>query len=241
MAMDTGRRGGRVCGARRRADALQVASRRAEHLGLGGHIRHVLHPAARGSIFSRRRQRPFDPSNQESREYAEARTADYVAIGATADLRLGRRRNQKRRGAPFLVRSGQQDTEAPPSETQLVREMLMASGFDSDDSRMPYSLLSAATHGRFNYAGLSMHTPVGPSENGVTMSALHTPLDVTARVTVLSAITTRTYFRALARYMNIPEGVAREYLQEPIFAWCAIAGVQVPEWLGCTGSFGPVT
>ena len=65
MAMDTGRRGGRgrgrVCGARRRADALQVASRRAEHLGLGGHIRHVLHPAARGSIFSRRRQRPFDP------------------------------------------------------------------------------------------------------------------------------------------------------------------------------------
>jgi hypothetical protein len=175
---------------------------------------------------------PFDPDDEASRKYVETRTADYLAIGATADLRLGLRKNPKSWHAPFLVHSGQRDTEAPASETQLVRKMFLASGFGSeDDAGMPYSLLSAATHGRFNHAGLSEHTPVGPSENGVTMSALHTSLDVTARVTVLSAITTLTYLRALARYMNVPQGLVRQQLQEPTLAWSAIAKVQVPEWL----------
>jgi len=175
---------------------------------------------------------PFDPDDEASRKYVETRTADYLAIGATADLRLGRRKNQKSWHAPFLVDSSQRDTEAPASETQLVRKMFVASGFGSEgEARIPYSLLSAATHGRFNHAGLSEHTPVGPSENGVTMSALHTSLDVTARVTVLSAITTLTYLRTLARYMNVPQNLVRQQLQEPTLAWSTIAKVQVPEWL----------
>jgi hypothetical protein len=63
------------------------------------------------------------------------------------------------------------------------------------------------------------------------MSALHTSLDVTARVTVLSAITTLTYLRALARYMNVPQSLVRQQLQEPTLAWSTIAKVQAPEWL----------
>jgi hypothetical protein len=175
---------------------------------------------------------PFDPDDEASRKYVETRTADYLAIGATADLRPVRRKNQKSWHAPFLVNSSQRDTEAPASETQLVRKMFVTSGFGSEgEAGIPYSLLSAATHGRFNHAGLSEHTPVGPSENGVTMSALHTSLDVTARVTVLSAITTLTYLRALARYMNVPQDLVRQQLQEPTLAWSTIAKVQVPEWL----------
>jgi hypothetical protein len=175
---------------------------------------------------------PFDPDDEASREYVERRTADYLAVGATADLRPGRRKNPKSWHTPFLVNSCQQDTDAPASETQLVRKMFVASGFGSEDEAgVPYSLLSAATHGRFNHAGLSEHTPVGPSENGVTMSVLHTSLDVTARVTVLSAITTLTYLRALARYMNVSHGLVREQLLEPTLAWSVIAKVQVPEWL----------
>jgi hypothetical protein len=64
---------------------------------------------------------PFDPDDEASRKYVETRTADYLAIGATADLRLGLRKNPKSWHAPFLVHSGQRDTEAPASETQLVQ------------------------------------------------------------------------------------------------------------------------
>lgn len=172
---------------------------------------------------------PLDTDDEEARKYVEERTNDYLAIGATAGLHVSRRKQRKRWGAPFLVRSDEQDTQTPSSETQLVRSVFEASGFGgSFYAGLPYSLMSAATHGRFHRAGVTAYTPVGPSEGGVVESAFHARVDVTAQVTVHAAFATLTYLCALARYTKVSEEVVRERLRDPLAQWCATGGVPLP-------------
>lgn len=165
---------------------------------------------------------PLNLGDEESPSYVDQRTADYVAVGATVGLRVGRRKNPKRWDAPLLV--GPDDPhEMPISETQLVRSIIEASGFGGSYAGIPYSLLSAATHGRFHHAGVTAYVPVGPSEGGVTASALYAPVDVTAQVTIHAAFATLTYLLALARYTKASEELIRERLRDSMSEWNAVA------------------
>jgi hypothetical protein len=94
---------------------------------------------------------------------------------------LGRRKNPRRSDAPFLVGEDQAKSEVPRSETQLVKDLYRASGLHEDElAGLPYSLLSAATHGRFRQAGFAGYASAGPSVGGVSTAAIHVTLEVTA-------------------------------------------------------------
>ena len=162
------------------------------------------------------------PSNDEKVIAMRAdRTADYLAVGAKAELTPVYRKKPRLWNAPHLVRPGYQDSKAPPpSETQLMRDLYRASGVEEDDlAGLPYSLLSAATHGRFHHVGLVSYAAAGPSVGGVSNAAVHATLPVTAQSTMYAAVATRTYLSALARYTSVPEEVVQQRLQEPTAEW----------------------
>jgi hypothetical protein len=93
---------------------------------------------------------PWDFTDPASRADIAALTDDHVAVGATACLRAVRKKNPEDWRAPYLVRPDQKDGEKPPSETRVVREVFAAAGLGADQVSQPYTLLSAATHGRFS-------------------------------------------------------------------------------------------
>lgn len=157
-----------------------------------------------------------------------ALTDDHLAVGANAGLRAVYRRNPQPRDAPYLVRSDQRDGDKPPSETAIVREMFTASGLGADQAGKPYTLLSAATHGRFTQSGVSESILTGRTEFGVQMRAIHSSAETSAKVTVLAAIATRTQLRALATYANEPQELVDGRLGGPLADWCAAGGVEVP-------------
>lgn len=152
------------------------------------------------------------------------RTADYLAVGATAGLEPVYRKKPRLWDPPFLAHTRQEPSGAPPSETQLVKDFYRASGLQEDElAGMPYSLLSAATHGRFRQAGLVRYAAAGPSVGGVLAAAMHATLDVTAQTTMYAAIAMRAYLCALARYTAMSEEVVLDRLKGPIAEWWAIA------------------
>jgi hypothetical protein len=154
---------------------------------------------------------------------------DHVAVGATVGLRAVRATRAKDWQAPYLVRADQQDGEKPPPETLVVRNMFAASGLRADQAGKPYTLLSAATHGRFKHSGVSESIHTGRFEYGVPRIAMHSSPETTAKVTVLAAIATQTHLRALARYANVPQKLVQGRLGGPLAEWCAIAGEPLPE------------
>lgn len=162
--------------------------------------------------------------------HAEIVTAadDHMAVGATAGLRVVRKKKPKEWDAPYLVRPDQTDGEKPPSETGVVREMFAAANLGADQASLPYTLLSAATHSRFPYAGVSESIPAGRSMFGVPMIAMHSSPGTTAKVTVLAAIATRIHLRALVRYANVSEEQVQVRLDGALAEWCAIGGVPLP-------------
>ncbi|WP_131810011.1 hypothetical protein [Mycolicibacterium fortuitum] len=167
---------------------------------------------------------PFPSDDEAAVAERNDRTVDYLAVGATAGLEPVYRKKPRPWDPPFLVHRGQEQSDATPSETQLVKEFYRASGLQEDElAGMPYSLLSAATHGRFRQAGLVGYAAAGPSVGGVSAAAMHATLDVTAQTTMYAAIAMRSYLRALARYTSVPEAVVLDRLQEPIVEWWAIA------------------
>lgn len=97
-------------------------------------------------------------------------------------------------GAPILARSGKGLEDAPPPETQLVKDFYRAAELQEDElAGLPYSLLSAATHGRFRQAGLVSYASAGPSVRGVSTAAMHVTLGGTAQTTMYAAVAMRTY------------------------------------------------
>lgn len=170
------------------------------------------------------------PSEEETVAYREAitfrddRTADYLAVGETAGLKTVYPKKPRLWDAPFLARTGQRKSEAPPSETQLMKDFYRASGVHEDAlAGMPYKLLSAATHGRFRQAGLVGYASVGPSVGGVQTAAKHVTLEVTSQTTIYAAWATGTYLSALARYTFVPEAVVLDRLRHPLAEWLATA------------------
>lgn len=152
------------------------------------------------------------------------RTEDYLAVGAKAGLKPVYGKNPKPWDAPFLARTGQRKSEAPPSETQLVKDFYRASGVHEDElAGVPYSLLSAGTHGRFRQIGLVRYAPVGTSVGGVQTAAKYVTLPVTAQATFYAAWATATYLNALARYGSVPESVVQDRLRQPTADWLAVA------------------
>jgi hypothetical protein len=167
---------------------------------------------------------PLPMDEEEAVTFRDDRTADYLAVGATAGLKPVYRKNPRLWDAPFLARTGQRKSEAPPSETQLVRDFYRASGVHEEDlAGVPYSLLSAGTHGRFRQNGLVGYAPVGPSVGGVSTAAKYVTLQVTAQATFYAAVATGTYLCALARYASVPEAVVLERLRQPTADWFAIS------------------
>lgn len=167
---------------------------------------------------------PFPPDDTQAVAERDARAADYRAVGATAGLEAVYRRSRKQWVPPILARVRKGLKDAPPSETQLVKDFYRAAGLQEDElAGLPYSLLSAATHGRFRQAGLVSYAPAGPSVGGVSTAAMHVTLGVTAQTTMYAAIAMRTYLCALARYTAVSEAVVLDRLQGPTAEWLAIA------------------
>lgn len=158
-----------------------------------------------------------------------ALTDDHLAVGESAGLRAVHRKKLKPGLAPYLVRSDQQDGDTPPSETVIVRDIFTASGLGADQAGKPYTLLSAATHGRFTQSGISESILIGRTEFGVRMRALHSSAETSAKVTVLAAIAARTHLRALALYANEPQELVDGRLGGPLAEWCAAGGFEVPD------------
>ncbi|MGP4057788.1 hypothetical protein ACTWP6_23685 [Mycobacterium sp. 4D054] len=171
----------------------------------------------------------WDFNDSDSVTDIAALTDDHLAVGASAGLGAVHRKKLKPGLAPYLVRSGQQDGNTPPSETAIVREMFTASGFGADQAGKPYTLLSAATHGRFIQSGVSESILTGRTEFGVQMRALHSSAETSAKVTVLAAIAARTHLRELARYANEPQELVDGRLGGPLAEWCAAGRVEVPD------------
>lgn len=170
----------------------------------------------------------WDFNDSDSLTEIAALTDDHVAVGATAGLRVLRKNNPNNWDAPYLVRSDQSRRDTPPSETTIVREMFTASGLGADQAGKPYTLLSAATHGRFIQSGVSESIRTGRTEFGVQMRALHSSAETSAKVTALAAIATRTHLRALAQYANEPQDLVDDRLGDPLAEWCAAGGVELP-------------
>lgn len=167
---------------------------------------------------------PFPSDDEGAAAERNDRTADYVAVGATAGLEPVYRKKPRPWDPPFLARAGQGLSDAPPTETQLVKDFYRASGLQEDElAGMPYSLLSAATHGRFRQAGLVGYAEAGPSVGGVSTAAMHVTLGVTAQTTMYAAIAMRTYLCVLAQYTATPEAVVLGRLQGPIAEWSVIS------------------
>ncbi len=165
---------------------------------------------------------PPDDDKDAAAEIAE-RTADYVAVGATAGLTPGIRKNPRPWDAPFLVREDQEASELPPSETRLVNDLYRESGLaEKKLAGLPYSLLSAATHGRFRQI-FAAFAATGPSVGGVSTAAMGVSMDVTAQSTMYAAMATRAYLCALARYTKVPEAVVLDRLRQPYEDWFAVA------------------
>lgn len=170
--------------------------------------------------------KPSDDDEQAAdfRAFLADRTADYVAVGATAGLTLGARKKRRQREAPFLVRHDQDKSEVPPPETRLVKDLYRASGLKEDAlAGLPYSLLSAATHGRFRQAGYARYAAAGPSVGGVSLAAVHVTIEDTAQSTFYAALATRIYLCALARYAGAPEELVLDKLAQPTADWFAVA------------------
>ena len=144
-------------------------------------------------------------TDPESHNEIDSRTDDLVAFGATASLRPDRTKGAKAWEAPYLIRPNPGRNDRPPLETAVGRRMFAAAGLSADQAGWPYTLLPAATHGRFNHAGVLKSIPVGRTVNGVRTTARRSSPKTTAKVTVLAAIATRTHLRALARYDNVSE------------------------------------
>lgn len=106
--------------------------------------------------------------------------------------------------------------------------MFAASSLGVDQASLPYTLLSAATHSRFHYAGVSESIPTGRSVDGVPVVALHSSASTTAKVTVLAGIATRSLLRALARYTGVSEMLVQARFDDVLLEWCALGGVPVP-------------
>ncbi|WP_409429286.1 hypothetical protein [Mycobacterium sp. SMC-11] len=172
---------------------------------------------------------PLNRTDEEISEHIVARTGDLVEIGASAGLRIGRRRRPRPHDAPYLVGADQADEDQPAAETNIVRQLFAASGLSEHEARMPYKLLSAAAHGRLHYAGVRESIPTGRHVNGVPTILMHSSPRTSAKVTALAAIATRTHLRALARYVNAPEAAVQDRLGDPLAEWCAIGGVPLPE------------
>ncbi|MGP4057790.1 hypothetical protein ACTWP6_23695 [Mycobacterium sp. 4D054] len=167
---------------------------------------------------------PFPADNAAAAAERDDRTADYLAVGATAGLESVYRKKPRPWDAPILARAGQGLADAPLPETQLVKDFYRASGLQEDElAGLPYSLLSAATHGRFRHAGLVNYAGAGPSVGGVSTAAMNVTLEVTAQTTMYAAIAMRIYLCALARYTAVPETVVFGRLQGPTAEWSAIA------------------
>lgn len=69
---------------------------------------------------------PLQSGDEEAAAFVKDRSADYLAVGATAGLTPGPRKIRRRWDTPFLVRRDQARSEAPPSETQLVKSSCRA-------------------------------------------------------------------------------------------------------------------
>ena len=175
----------------------------------------------------------------EAVKFRDDRTTDYLAVGATADLTPVYRKKPRPWEPPFFARPDQAATTpsepaqpveelyravAPPSEKQLMKDLYQAAGLQTDQlAGFPYSLLSAATHGRFRQAGLVTYVPTGsPSVGGVRTTARSITLGVMAQSTVYAALATRTYLCALARYTAVSEEVVLNRLRQPAAEWLAI-------------------
>ena len=171
---------------------------------------------------------PWNFTDPDSHAEIVTAAGDHVAVGATAGLRVVRPLKPKDWDAPYLVRPDQTDWEKPPSETRVLREIFAAANLGADQASLPYTLLSAATHSRFPYAGVSESIPAGRSMFGVPMIAVHSSPGTTAKVTVLAAIATRIHLRALARYANVSEEQVQVRLDDALVEWCAIGGVPLP-------------
>jgi hypothetical protein len=173
---------------------------------------------------------PVPAGDEQALTERDGRAADYLAVGATAGLGAIYRKKPRPWDAPILARAGRGLDDAPPSETQLVKDFYRASGLQEGElAGLPYSLLSAATHGRFRQAGLVSYASAGPSVGGVSTAAMHVTLGVTAQTTMYAAIAMRTYLCALARYTAVPETMVLGRLQGPTAEWSAITQ-QVTEW-----------
>lgn len=167
---------------------------------------------------------PLPSDEEDAVTFRDDRTADYVAVGATAGLKTVYPNNRRPWEAPFLARTGHRKSEAPPPETQLMKDFYKASGLGEDElAGMPYKLLSAAAHGRFRQAGPTAYAPVGQSVGGVSTAAMHVTLEVAAQVTFYAAIATGTYLNALAQYTSVPNAVVQDRLMPPTAEWVAIA------------------
>ncbi|MFQ2878634.1 hypothetical protein ACLILY_25280 [Mycobacterium sp. MS3] len=105
-----------------------------------------------------------------------------------------------------------------------MNDFYRAAGLQEDElAGLPYSLLSAATHGRFRQAGLVGYASAGPSVGGVSTAVMHVTLVVTAQTTMYAAVAMRTYLCALARYTAVAEAEVLGRLQGPTAEWSAIA------------------
>jgi hypothetical protein len=106
-----------------------------------------------------------------------------------------------------------------------MKDLYRTSGLPNDElAGLPYSLLSAATHGRFLQAGLIGYAPTGqPSVGGVRTVARLITLGVTAQTTMYAALATRTYLLALARYTSVSEEVVLDRLRQPTADWLEFA------------------
>lgn len=156
-------------------------------------------------------------TDPDSRTEIDARTADLVVVGATLGLRPARTKGAKDWEAPYLIHPSPGE---PPSETAVARSMFAAAGLSADQAGKPYTLLSAATHGRFNHSGVSDSIPTGRTVNGLRTRAQHTSQRTTAKVTVLAAIATRTHLRARARYANVSEACVQDRVGNALAEWC---------------------
>ncbi|WP_158167422.1 hypothetical protein [Mycolicibacterium smegmatis] len=119
--------------------------------------------------------------------------------------------------------------QVPDAAVRTVGQMFAASGLGADQAGKPYTLLSAATHGRFTQSGVSESILTGRNDIGVQMRAIHSSAETTAKVTVLAAFAARTHLRALARYANEPQELVDDRLGGPLAEWCAAGGVEVPD------------
>lgn len=170
----------------------------------------------------------WDFTDPDSNADIAALTEDHVVVGATAGLRTVRKKNPKDWEAPYLVHADQPDGGRPRPENQVVRDMFTAAGLDADQAGKPYTLLSAATHGRFKQSGVSESVPTGRSVHGFPTRRMHSSAATTAKVTVLAAVATQTHLLELARYTNLPQERVQERLAGALADWCAMGGVPIP-------------